>query len=877
MPIQDEPSESQSGTEQHQTEEAPPDPATTLGGASTEPEERGIGPNDPTVDAPAEPDSPPTEPAPDQTIEHRGADRERLLGGRFKLLRLLARQGNLGEVYEADDLELGRKVVVKLIGSRIATDPDAQARFLREAAITSQLDHSGVAPVFGYGVTPEGRLWYAMRFVYGQTLADAIAAFHRSHPATARLSPAGVIAFQSMLRRFLSVCGTIAYAHGRGVIHRDIKPGNIMFGAREGDTVVLDWGLGKPLDAPLISVGPWSGSGSGSGSGPGADSGAPSGGPLGGSSGSTETVAGAQVGTLRYMAPQQVAREPADYASDIYSLGATLYQVVAGSPPFSEYMAQEVEEYIRRGEFRPPRALRPSLDPELEAIVLKAMRYEPADRYATAAELADDLERWLADEPILAGKATRITRARRWVRRHRTLAAAGLVLTLCLAGASLPLAVFYQRAVASEQNTRSLLDEFLEVMVDDLPRLPGNEQILRRLVLASQEPVDRFVEQDPNSAEIRQQAARVSALAARVVVRHERVDIPGRAGGTLPGPDPLFARAIEHHAHLLNQDGTDHDAIAGELARLEVQRAACAWAAGGVEESLRAWPALDARLKGLASHYPGAVEIPRARGLALSARARFLELAGDPPGATTAAEEAIGLLDGSKVAEDRFAQINARLLLGRLAAQAGEYPQALVRVGEARKQVSNWRSEEPNQPLAEAASCQATLTEIELCSWNQFPGIAPPSKLLEKLHPLGVRIQDLRNDFVETSAFPRLAADYALLYPRWFPDPAEGSGVTPPDDVLDLYMAEARERLAGPLPNQDDRNRLVRLLALREARRRAAGEADEAERFRQEALRLISEAEQADPLRFRGLRELHDRESKIARFNLPPSAPSSAR
>jgi tetratricopeptide (TPR) repeat protein/tRNA A-37 threonylcarbamoyl transferase component Bud32 len=329
-------------------------------------------------------------------------------GQRFRLLRPHAR-GGLGAVFVALDTELSREVALKQILDRHADDLPSRRRFLVEAEVTGGLEHPGIVPVYGLGTYPDGRPFYAMRFIKGDSLKAAIERFHADE-ALRRDPGARALALQKLLRRFLDVCNAIDYAHSRGVLHRDLKPANVMVGPY-GETLVVDWGLakvvGKPLESDEATLRPPS------------------------ASGSSETLPGAAVGTPAYMSPEQAAGDLDRFgpASDVYSLGATLYCVLTGKAPF----AGEAGEVIRRvlaGAFPPPRQLDPSIDPALEAVCLKAMATDPDGRYPSCRALADDVERWLADEPVSAWREPLARRARRWARRNRTAMAVATAVVL---------------------------------------------------------------------------------------------------------------------------------------------------------------------------------------------------------------------------------------------------------------------------------------------------------------------------------------------------------------------------------------------------------------------------------------------------------------
>jgi formylglycine-generating enzyme required for sulfatase activity/tRNA A-37 threonylcarbamoyl transferase component Bud32 len=323
---------------------------------------------------------------------------------RYQVLRPHAR-GGLGEVFVARDSELNREVALKEIQHRHADSPESRARFLLEAEVTGGLEHPGIVPVYGLGSYGDGRPFYAMRFIRGDSLKEAIARFHQ---AEARGRPAGESALElrQLLGRFLDVCNAIAYAHSRGVLHRDLKPGNVMVG-QYGETLVVDWGLAKVVDRADIETAE---------------------GPLRPSltDDSAMTRTGAALGTPAYMSPEQAAGrlDQLGPASDVYSLGATLYCLLTGKAPFSEGDAPEVLRQVQRGEFPPPRQINRRVASALEAVCLKAMALRPGDRYPSPKALAEDLEHWLADEPVAAYREPLSVRLGRWLRHHQTLTAA---------------------------------------------------------------------------------------------------------------------------------------------------------------------------------------------------------------------------------------------------------------------------------------------------------------------------------------------------------------------------------------------------------------------------------------------------------------------
>jgi tetratricopeptide (TPR) repeat protein len=253
-----------------------------------------------------------------------------------------------------------------------------------------------------------------MRFIRGDTLKDAIEQFHEAD-IPGRDPGERTLELRKLLGRFLDVCNAIEYAHSRGVLHRDLKPGNIMLG-KYGETLVVDWGLAKPINRAEqskksceVTLRPSS------------------------QSDSAPTQLGVAIGTPAYMSPEQASGrlEQLGPTSDVYSLGATLYSLLTGQPAFDDFDVEAALQKVRAGEFERPRQVKKQTPVGLEAICLKAMALNPQARYPSARALADDVEHWLADEPVAAHTESLSQRLGRFGRRHRAwtrAAAAALVL-----------------------------------------------------------------------------------------------------------------------------------------------------------------------------------------------------------------------------------------------------------------------------------------------------------------------------------------------------------------------------------------------------------------------------------------------------------------
>jgi serine/threonine-protein kinase len=427
------------------------------------------------------------------------------VANRFRILKSVAR-GGIGEVFIALDEELGREVAVKTILEHHASNPDSLQRFQLEAEITSQLEHPGIIPVYGRGIDSNGRPFYAMRFIRGESLKAAINRFH--NPTQANQKPGERTMFlRDLLRRFIDVCNALAYAHGRGYLHRDLKPANIMLG-EYGETLVVDWGLAKIA-------------------GQGASEGL---------SGQTETSPlsfhrsgdydatqqGECLGTPAYMSPEQAEGriDQLGPISDVYSLGATLYQLLVGRAPFDGPDVFVTLRQVRTGTFSRPSVERPEVPRALEAICLKAMSLQASDRYPTAKALALDIENWLADEKVSAFDEPVAPRLFRWARHHRPLVAGIVAITftalIALSVSSLligrEVARKQEQKLLAEQNfvlARNAVDRMLtEVAEVELADVPQMQSVRKKLLDRAREFYLGFLEQRAKDPSILREAGR---------------------------------------------------------------------------------------------------------------------------------------------------------------------------------------------------------------------------------------------------------------------------------------------------------------------------------------------------------------------------------
>ena len=361
---------------------------------------------------------------------------------RFRVLRSHAK-GGLGQVLVAHDNELRRQVAVKEIQSQYAHIAESQDRFIFEAEVTGRLEHPGIVPVYALGRHADGRPYYAMRFITGTAMNDAIKDLH---------APENTDHFdrrlRDLLQRFVTVCNTIDFAHSRGYLHRDLKPANIMLG-EYAETLVVDWGLAKQIgvadERPILkSVELPSLIGEtfdeqldldaetdadetivaqdtplGSGTRPQTGSHAREG---------ERTRAGRTVGTPQYMAPEQASGhiEQIGPHTDVYSLGATLYHLLTGHAPLADQKSMSIGTLLGRvinGEIPSVMQVKSDTPKALDAICRHAMSVDPKSRYPNARELANDVENYLADDRVTVVPENWLDRAGRWTRKHRGVTA----------------------------------------------------------------------------------------------------------------------------------------------------------------------------------------------------------------------------------------------------------------------------------------------------------------------------------------------------------------------------------------------------------------------------------------------------------------------
>lgn len=422
-----------------------------------------------------------------------GADGKRLKQvGDYRILCEIGR-GGMGVVYEAEQQALGRRVALKVLPKAVAGNGSAQVRFQREAKAAARMHHTNIVPVFDVGQDGE-HLYYAMQLIHGQGLdlviddlrrlraqstaetataqrledrsiaaslvagqferenlavvgpsdTGATAAFEGSAPSSAMLPGQSEMStatsnkgayFRSVAQIGVQTASALSYAHGRGIVHRDIKPGNLILDTT-GNVWVTDFGLAKTGDGDM-------------------------------------THTGDILGTVRYMSPERFKGQ-CDVRADVYALGMTLYELLTLKAAYSSGDRLKLIEMIRQMEAPSPRSIDPRIPRDLETIVMKAIDKDPKRRYQSADEMGEDLQRFVTDEPIKARRVGQVERFTRWCRRNPTVAGlTAAVLALMAAGT----AVSARQAVVATQAREDLVAKHAELLAEQAKVEERNKEL----------------------------------------------------------------------------------------------------------------------------------------------------------------------------------------------------------------------------------------------------------------------------------------------------------------------------------------------------------------------------------------------------------------
>ncbi|MEO1129106.1 MAG: protein kinase [Planctomycetota bacterium] len=368
-------------------------------------------------------------------------------------------RGGQGVVYRTEQLSTRRTVAVKIIADAPYISPERRSRFHREVELAAQLRHPNIVTVFDSGVTASGRRYLVMDFVEGCALDAAV-----------REAELGRT---DMLRLMIKVCDAVNAAHQRGVLHRDLKPGNILVD-RAGEPRLLDFGLARQLE-----------------------------GSIDGPEGSALTITGSITGTLAYMSPEQARGAPADIRSDVYAIGAMLHRLLTGIPPH-DTSGEVLQALNRIAQHDVPRL--EGIDDELDTIVRQAMARAPERRYQTAGDLASDLRRYLEGAPIEAKRDSTWYVLRKGLWRYRAWVTVGCIFLALILASVTSLGVLYSRQVDARQEAdtqrdlaeqrfdevRALANAVLREIDPIIRRIPGTASARRTLAQRSREYLDNL-------------------------------------------------------------------------------------------------------------------------------------------------------------------------------------------------------------------------------------------------------------------------------------------------------------------------------------------------------------------------------------------------
>lgn len=412
--------------------------------------------------------------------------------------------GGMGQVWIARDLDLNRRVALKTLKPKFAANKAVLERFLREAQITGQLEHPNVIRVYELSRShADQRPYFSMQLIRDKrTLKVAIREYHEARRAGVECA----VELNALLSAFVAICQALAYAHSRGVLHRDLKPQNVMLG-RYGEAIVIDWGLAKfetqteqNLTISQIDV---------------TDK-----------DQAEDTQSGQVLGTPAYLPPEQASGklELVDSRSDIYGLGSILFEILVGHPPHQQLKGQTINGFLDGIVGNPSpvaRQLEPSVPAALDVICSKAIAKNREDRYQKALDLADDVRRWQSGEPVSAYLEPWHDRCLRWLRKHRTAAAAAATILLAITVVTSVATVVISHARDREaQAKRSAVERMAEAeravdvsltgVTEVLKFYPSAQSVRQRLLEQAAADYARFASVQSDDAPLQLEASRAS-------------------------------------------------------------------------------------------------------------------------------------------------------------------------------------------------------------------------------------------------------------------------------------------------------------------------------------------------------------------------------
>lgn len=627
------------------------------------------------------------------------------LGRRYRMRGVIGR-GGMGAVLKVFDKELRRHLAMKILlgrnelkhlAKRPDIDPKSLSRFLEEAQITSQLDHPGIVPVHEVGLDPAGRVFFTMKLVKGCTFADVIDRTRKGVGGWNLTRALGVV---------LKVCEAMVHAHKRGVIHRDLKPHNVMVGDL-GEVFVMDWGLARVLGRPETRTRPRADSPEG---------GSPMpiqterrGAPKDPALSPLVTIDGEQLGTPSYMSPEQAAgtHERVSVRSDVYAVGAVLYHLVCGTMPYVDpgvrTSGYDVLGRVLKGPPKPIATFAPDLPSELQAICEKAMARDPAQRYASMLALAEDLRAYLEDRVVRAYPVGALAEARKWVRRNRpqAIAAAAVLLVLVAGFAIVALRQRYEMSLAGLRDDIGARESELAKKSGDLTALNATLEGSRSALAEAQQSLAEV--KGRNEYELSQELRRLreQVAAAENKTQHEL----GRSDQERAELQQLRQAVADAEAREKAADaryGEMRDRFAAMQSAVEAagKRAPTAGAASPEQAALIELLQLDALFASADALWPTSAAAMKRIDEWLE-RAAAVSAARDPAGAVIAAIDADR--DAAQAAGDA-----ARVAL--LEQQRAQLDAALGRVGELERIAAEMRERQARgrdvekQSLVDAAA-----------------------------------------------------------------------------------------------------------------------------------------------------------------------------
>lgn len=386
--------------------------------------------------------------------------------------------GGQGIVFDALDNELKRKVALKRVKPELLSDPQMAQRLIEEAQLASRFDHGGIAPVYDIGADDEGNPFFVMQLIRGEKLSDQTDSINYKSKSQEQF----VIEIRPLVRRIIDVCNTLQYAYDKfGIIHQDLKPQNIMVD-RYGETIVMDWGMGKrvqQVEGASIHL------------------------PISSNLDSNGNERGGS-GTPGFLSPEQAqCINNLDHRTDVWGLGATLYKIATGQTANRGRNILELLDNASKNIYLRPTEVNPLIPKELEAICLKAMASEPQNRYQNATDMASDLENWIAGDPVSALPEGRVKKAERFLRRHSRAAITSLLIMVLglagLLGAYVSVRAAWGQTLESRKIVSKILDGIVGDTLDDgLSQVPDADQarvgILSKVAAEIEQVLDKHPE-----------------------------------------------------------------------------------------------------------------------------------------------------------------------------------------------------------------------------------------------------------------------------------------------------------------------------------------------------------------------------------------------